>query len=97
MESVMMHNDYETQEDVAIEVDIDEKFVLMLYNDDVNTFDHVIECLVDICGHARLQAEQCATIVHTKGKCDIKHGNYKNLEKMCTKLLNLQLSASIEK
>lgn len=92
-----MHYDYESQEDVALEVDNDEKFVLMLYNDDVNTFDHVIESLVEICGHATLQAEQCATIVHTKGKCDIKHGNYKNLEKMCTKLLHRQLSATIEK
>lgn len=48
------------------------KSTLILYNDEVNTFDHVIKSLVDVCGHDPVQAEQCAMIVHFKGSCEIK-------------------------
>jgi ATP-dependent Clp protease adaptor protein ClpS len=88
---------YETETEEEVEVHNDEKHVLMLYNDDVNTFDHVIDSLVEICGHDATQAEQCALLVHTKGKCDVKHGSIKILEKMCLRLLDNQLSAIIEK
>jgi ATP-dependent Clp protease adaptor protein ClpS len=47
---------------------------LILYNDEVNTFDHVIKSLVEICGHDPVQAEQCAMIVHFKGSCEVKTG-----------------------
>lgn len=47
---------------------------LILYNDDINTFDHVIRSLVEVCGHDAVQAEQCAMIVHLKGSCDVKTG-----------------------
>lgn len=53
----------------------EEKYVLVLYNDDVNTFPHVIKSLVEICGHDDYQAEQCAMLTHYKGKCDIKTGS----------------------
>jgi ATP-dependent Clp protease adaptor protein ClpS len=66
-----------------------EKAVLVLYNDDVNTFDHVIKSLVEICGHDPVQAEQCATIVHYHGSCEIKCGMPGILEKMSS-LLNLK-------
>jgi len=51
-----------------------EKHTLILFNDEVNTFDHVIKSLVEVCGHDSVQAEQCALIVHLKGSCDIKSG-----------------------
>jgi ATP-dependent Clp protease adaptor protein ClpS len=51
-----------------------ESGVLVLYNDDINTFEHVIKSLVEVCGHDPLQAEQCALIVHFRGSCDIKSG-----------------------
>ncbi len=51
-----------------------EKYTLILYNDEINTFDHVIKSLVEICGHDSVQAEQCALIVHLKGSCEIKSG-----------------------
>ncbi len=51
-----------------------DKFTLILWNDDVNSFDDVIDALMDICGHEELQAEQCATITHYKGKCEVKTG-----------------------
>lgn len=47
---------------------------LILYNDEVNTFDHVIKSLVEICGHDPIQAEQCAMLVHLKGSCEVKTG-----------------------
>lgn len=68
---------------------------LLLYNDDVNTFDYVIETLVEICGHEYMQAEQCAYIVHYKGKCDVKHGSYEKLEPLCGELLRRGLTAKI--
>lgn len=68
---------------------------LILYNDDVNTFDHVIDCLVRICKHEELQAEQCAFLVHYKGKCDVKHGEKGDLMAMCQALLDEGLSATI--
>ena len=69
---------------------------IILYNDDFNTFDHVISCLIQICNHELIQAEQCAWIVHTNGKCIVKTGEYKQLEPLCTLLLEKGLSAIIE-
>jgi len=62
---------------------------LLLYNDDVNTFDHVIKSLVEVCGHDPVQAEQCALIVHFKGSCDVKTGLPEVLNAM-SKSLNLK-------
>ncbi|MBL7964186.1 MAG: ATP-dependent Clp protease adaptor ClpS [Flavobacteriales bacterium] len=68
---------------------------LVLYNDDVNTFDHVIDCLCEICDHELLQAEQCAWIVHHNGKCSVKRGTFDKLEPMCSALHQRGLSADI--
>ena len=64
-------------------------------NDDVNTFDHVIDCLVNICDHNYLQAEQCAYIVHHSGKCSIKSGSLDELIPKCKALLEEGLSAEV--
>ncbi len=69
---------------------------LILYNDDVNTFDHVITCLVRICQHDLIQAEQCASIVHHNGKCGIKRSTFEKLKPMCEALLDQGLSAKID-
>jgi ATP-dependent Clp protease adaptor protein ClpS len=71
-------------------------FNLVLYNDEHNTFDHVIEMLVSVCGHDATQAEQCALLVHFKGKCTVLSGTYDELEPKCTKLLDADLTAEIE-
>ncbi|WP_378177632.1 ATP-dependent Clp protease adaptor ClpS [Aquimarina sp. SS2-1] len=68
---------------------------IVLYNDDVNTFDHVIETLIYTCEHTPLQAEQCAMLVHYKGKCTVKTGVYEELVPRCSKLLEAGLSAEI--
>ena len=69
---------------------------LIVYNDDYNTFDHVINSLVKVCKHKPIQAEQCTYIVHYKGKCQVKRGDYETLEPMCTALLDRGISAEIE-
>jgi|APDOM4702015159_1054818.scaffolds.fasta_scaffold03525_2 ATP-dependent Clp protease adaptor protein ClpS len=58
------------------------KCTLILHNDDKNLFEHVMESLIDVCGHTSEQAEQCTLIAHFKGKCDVKHGDYTSLEAM---------------
>jgi ATP-dependent Clp protease adaptor protein ClpS len=68
---------------------------IVLYNDDVNTFDHVINTLVFVCEHTPEQAEQCSIIVHYKGKCTVKTGPYNELEPRCSMLLEAGLSAEI--
>jgi ATP-dependent Clp protease adaptor protein ClpS len=68
---------------------------LVLFNDDVNTFDHVIETLIRVCDHTPEQAEQCTIIVHYKGKCTVKTGTYDDLEPRCSLLLDAGLSAEI--
>ena len=60
-------------------VSLEGDWTVVLFNDHHNTFDHVIECLIHTCGHDALQAEQCATIVHFKGKCTVKSGSYDEL------------------
>lgn len=69
---------------------------LILHNDEVNTFDHVIDCLVEICSHDNNQAEQCAMIVHYKGKCDVKKGEYDELSLMKDQLVSKGLSVTID-
>lgn len=68
---------------------------IILYNDDVNTFDHVIETLIRVCNHTSEQAEQCSIIVHYKGKCTVKTGSLDELKPQCTQLLEAGLSAEI--
>jgi len=69
---------------------------LMLYNDDFNTFEFVITSLMEVCDHTAEQAEQCATITHFKGKCDIKKGLKKDLQPMQIALIKRNLKAIIE-
>ncbi len=88
--------DEQVAEDIALETVTTEGWNLVLYNDEHNTFDHVIEMLISICEHDALQAEQCALMVHFKGKCSVLSGTYDELEPKCTKLLNADLTAEIE-
>ncbi|MCX6276092.1 MAG: ATP-dependent Clp protease adaptor ClpS [Bacteroidetes bacterium] len=69
---------------------------LVLYNDDHNTFEFVIESLIQVCNHEPLQAEQCTYIVHYNGKCSVKNGSYLDLNPMRVALCDRGLSAVIE-
>lgn len=90
----------ETDTCVEIEREVKELLVdqrdLIVYNDDFNSFDHVIESLIKVCKHQVEQAEQCTWIIHFKGKCQVKRGEYNLLEPMCNALLERGLSAEIE-
>ena len=68
---------------------------ILLFNDDVNTFEHVIETLIRVCKHTNEQAEQCAILVHYKGKCTVKTGLLDELKPQCSSLLEAGLSAEI--
>ena len=70
---------------------------IIVYNDDVNTFDHVIETLIRVCEHTPEQAEQCSIIVHFNGKCTVKTGVLEKLKPQCTQLLDAGLNAEIIK
>ncbi|MCC1484452.1 ATP-dependent Clp protease adaptor ClpS [Winogradskyella immobilis] len=82
-------------EDLLVEEETIKQNEIVLFNDDVNTFDHVIECLMHACDHTPEQAEQCSIIVHYKGKCTVKTGAYDDLKPRCSKLLQAGLSAEI--
>lgn len=83
------------QEELDVLLNETRKHEIVLHNDDVNTFDFVIDSLVTVCDHTLEQAEQCTILVHYKGKCAVKTGEYKDLEPRCSKLLELGLSAEI--
>lgn len=89
-----------TQEQVSPDYELDVleavENKIVLFNDDVNTFDHVVEMLVATCDHTPIQAEQCSLIVHYKGKCSVKSGTYDDLEPRCTALLEAGLTAEIQ-
>ncbi len=77
-------------------VDSGEGKNLVLHNDDVHTFDYVIESLIDVCSLSTIQAEQCTYIVHYKGKCDVKKGSYDDLNPMRNALIDKGLNATID-
>jgi ATP-dependent Clp protease adaptor protein ClpS len=83
------------QEEVLVEEQIGVNHEIVLYNDDVNTFDHVIDTLIKVCKHTAEQAEQCAILVHYKGQCTVKTGHFDELKPQCTSLLDAGLSAEI--
>ncbi|WP_242132140.1 ATP-dependent Clp protease adaptor ClpS [Aestuariivivens marinum] len=82
-------------EELLLEEEVVAQNEIVLYNDDVNTFDHVIDTLIYACEHTAEQAEQCSIIVHYKGKCTVKTGPYDDLKPRCTMLLDAGLSAEI--
>ncbi len=88
-----------TKEQISEELLLEEEAIkqneIVLFNDEVNTFDHVINTLISVCEHSPEQAEQCSLIVHYNGKCTVKTGEYDDLKPRCSKLLQAGLSAEI--
>ena len=93
-----MNMSTQIQELPELDVEVAEKREnkIVLFNDEVNTFDHVIDMLVEVCDHTPIQAEQCSLIVHYKGKCNVKTGEYEDLEPRCSMLLDAGLTAEIQ-
>ena len=95
----MIYNEkYQGKEQVDIDVleATEHTHSLIVWNDNVNTFEWVIETLVDICGHSAEQAEQCAMIIHTHGKYAVKHGSYEELKPMCDAITERGIGATVE-
>jgi ATP-dependent Clp protease adaptor protein ClpS len=93
-----MKPEFNPQEDLDLMLleEVKQENHLVLHNDDVNTFDWVIESLIKVCNHDREQAEQCSIIVHYNGKCPVKDGSVIQLRPMQEALLDRGLSATIE-
>lgn len=88
---------YQIDEEVLLENDVDTLPMrdLIVYNDDVNTFEHVIDTLIKVCNHTAEQAEQCTLIIHFKGKCAVKKGSFEDLKPLRAALCDRGLSAEI--
>ncbi|MDR2123353.1 MAG: ATP-dependent Clp protease adaptor ClpS [Flavobacteriaceae bacterium] len=89
------HPQWKEQEDIDTLVKEETPHVIVLHNDDVNTFDFVIDCLIEICEHTLEQAQQCTFLVHYKGKCEVKTGSKEDLLPINNALLRKGLSSEI--
>ncbi|MCY0968250.1 ATP-dependent Clp protease adaptor ClpS [Chryseobacterium wangxinyae] len=83
------------EEEVLVLDETDEVYKLILHNDDIHTFDDVIEALIEICKHDLIQAEQCTMLVHYNGKCTVKTGSMDVLKPMHEKLISRSLTSEI--
>ena len=82
--------------DINTLVTTSQPFQLIVWNDEVNTFEWVIETLEEVCGHTHEQAEQCAYIIHFKGKYAVKQGEYEDLKPKCDAITERGIGATIE-
>ncbi|HEY8398794.1 MAG TPA: ATP-dependent Clp protease adaptor ClpS [Flavihumibacter sp.] len=88
--------EHESKQDVDVLTDTGSPYQLIVWNDEVNTFDWVIETLITVCGHTPEQAEQCALLIHTKGKYAVKNGEYEELKTMCDAITDRGIGATVE-
>ncbi|WP_020602797.1 ATP-dependent Clp protease adaptor ClpS [Spirosoma spitsbergense] len=88
-------NDWSTDVDVLDEVVETDVHNLVVFNDDVNSFDHVIATLIDVCAHTPEQAEQCTLLIHYKGKCSVKNGSWDELVPMRNEICRRGINAEV--
>ncbi|MFT3823633.1 MAG: ATP-dependent Clp protease adaptor ClpS [Chitinophagaceae bacterium] len=84
------------EEDTDVLTDTEEPYSLVVWNDEVNTFEWVIETLMEVCGHSAEQAEQCAIIIHNQGKYAVKQGSYDELKPLCDAITERGIGATVE-
>lgn len=96
MKETSPYTKYDESEDIDVLTDNETSCQLVVWNDEVNSFDWVIETLITVCGHATEQAEQCAMIIHSKGKYAVKDGSYDFLKPMCDAITERGIGATIE-
>jgi|SRR3954464_15796043 ATP-dependent Clp protease adaptor protein ClpS len=94
----IVFNDTKTtqSEDIDVITSIDDPCQLVVWNDEVNTFEWVIETLIHVCGHTTEQAEQSAYIIHFQGKYAVKQGEYDKLKRMCEQITDRGIGATVE-
>lgn len=85
-----------TENAIDLDLELDREKTIVVYNDDINTFDHVIRCFMKYCGHTIEQAENCAIEIHTKGSSIVKEGSFDELRPIRNLLSHNGLSAEIE-
>jgi ATP-dependent Clp protease adaptor protein ClpS len=89
-----------TKEKFLEEVEVIDKLTdihsLIVWNDDVNTFEHVIQTLKEVCKHNSTQAEQCTMLIHYKGKCEVKRGSFDFLRPMAEAIIDRGIQATID-
>jgi len=95
MLKLIVFPEVEVEEESIQVLGLDDAKKLILHNDDHNSFDHVIECLMKYCKHTSEQAEQSAILTHYKGKCEIKRGTIKQLQDIYFALLDCGLSVKM--
>ncbi len=88
----------ETLEETRIDVltDFEKSYQIIVWNDEVNTFEWVIETLIEVCKHTEEQAEQCAMLIHTRGKYAVKNGSYDDLKPQCDAITERGIGATLE-
>lgn len=87
---------YKEELDVEVLTDLEKTYQIIVWNDEVNTFEWVIDTLMDICGHSEEQAEQCALIIHTNGKYAVKQGIFSDLKPKCDGIIDRGIGATLE-
>lgn len=92
---IKMSTQKQSKEEVYLLEQLTNEHQIVLFNDDVNTFDFVIDALMEVCEHDLLQAEQCTLLVHYKGKATVKTGTLEDLKPKATRLLEMGLSAEL--
>jgi len=85
-----------SEEDIDVLTSTEEPYSLIVWNDEVNTFEWVIETLMEVCGQSAEQAEQCAYIIHFQGKYAVKQGSYEELKPLCDAITDRGIGATIE-
>lgn len=88
----------ETLEETGVDVltEFEKVYQIIVWNDEVNTFEWVIETLIEVCAHSEEQAEQCAMLIHTKGKYAVKKGDYDDLKPQCDAITERGIGATLE-
>lgn len=84
------------EEETEILTDSEDPCHLVVWNDEINTFEWVIQTLMEVCHHSEEQAEQCAWLIHTKGKYAVKNGSYEELKPMCDAITERGIGATVE-
>jgi len=88
----------ETLEETGVDVltEFEKFYQIIVWNDEINTFEWVIKTLIEVCGHSEEQAEQCAMLIHTKGKYAVKNGTYDDLKPQCEAITERGIGATLE-
>ncbi|MGQ0737425.1 MAG: ATP-dependent Clp protease adaptor ClpS [Bacteroidota bacterium] len=96
MKGINPHINPESIEETALLTSTEDPCHLVVWNDEVNTFEWVIETLMEVCGHSEEQAEQCAYIIHFRGKYAVQNGSYEELKPQCDAITDRGINATVE-